>query len=290
MTDSAPIRPYPATALAGDLIKQLRHVRARVQAGKTPGIPTGIASIDKHLGGLQTGVILLAASPGAGKTSLALQIARRAAAADTAVVYLAFDESGDRLALKLAAAQGGLSATSFLKGEANPDDIERAMEVHHDLLSRIRILGGTATVSVADVMAMVSEAKEISGCDDGLVIVDFLQSWAAGLDASGDFRMAVSTMMGELRAAAAKHRVPVLAITAQNRSGQGQASLASLRESSDAEYVADSVLFLTSEDMELREPRRRVTLTCMKNRWGPLFDADLIFDAERGTFSEGRRS
>jgi replicative DNA helicase len=289
MTDSAPIRPYPATALAGDLIKHLRHVRARVQAGKTPGVPTGIPSIDKHLGGLQTGVILLAASPGAGKTSLALQIARRAAAADTATVYLAFDESGDRLALKLAAAQGGLSATSFLKGEADPDDIERAMEKHHDLLSRIRVLGGTAAVSVTDVMAMVRESMEISGCDDGLVIVDFLQSWAAGLDASGDFRMAVSTMMGELRAAAAKHRVPVLAITAQNRSGQGQASLASLRESSDAEYVADSVLFLTSEDMELREPRRRVTLTCLKNRWGPLFDADLIFDAERGTFSEGRR-
>jgi replicative DNA helicase len=289
MTDTAPIRPMPATALAGDLIKHLRHVRTRVQAGKTPGVPTGVPSIDRAMGGLQTGVILLAASPGAGKTSLALQIARRAAAADTAVVYLAFDESGDRLALKLAAAQGGLSATSYLKGEGDPGDIERAMEKHHDLLSRIRILGGTASVSVADAVLMVGEAMEISGCGDGLLIVDFLQSWAAGLDASGDFRMAVSNMMGELRAAAAAGGIPVLAITAQNRSGQGQASLASLRESSDAEYVCDSALFLTSEDTEMREPRRRVTLTCMKNRWGPLFDTDLIFDAERGTFSEGRR-
>jgi replicative DNA helicase len=302
MTDPKPAtltqieaRPYPIPSLLegiGDtdgLLARLDYVRERVKAGKTPGLVTGISSIDRHLGGLQTGIHLLAASPGAGKTTLALQFARRAAAEGASVVYLAFDEGGDRLALKAAATQGGLMHSRYLKGEADPQDIRRVIEQERELLSRIRIYTGPAGISPMDAAAMLKESMVIDEASEGLLVVDFLQSWAARLDSAGDFRLAVTHLMGGLRQAALAAQVPVLAIAAQNRSGQGEASLTSLRESSDLEYVADSITFLTSSDEDAAEPRRRVTLACRKNRWGPTFDTLMTFDAERAVFSEDRR-
>lgn len=290
-------RPFPVPAhLEGiegieGLLHQLQRVRARVQAGKTPGIATGLATFDQETGGLQTGVHLLAASPGAGKTTLALQVARKAAAAGVSVVYLAFDEGGDRLALKLTAAAAGLVPTKYLRGKADPAEIAKALEAHRAVLSRIRIYVGPASIMAADTAKMLQEAMQIDGSAEGLLVVDYVQAWAARLDQVGDFRVAVTHLVGQLRQAAMTAGVPVLAIAAQNRMGQGEAKMASLRESSDLEYTADSITFLVNDDDEAaaREARRRVTLSCRKNRWGPTFDVPMIFDAEQGVFAEDRR-
>jgi replicative DNA helicase len=295
--DTAPdfstlVRPFPTPALltgAGDiegLLPRLRRVRERVKAGRTPGVATGLETLDGHLGGLQTGVHLLAASPGAGKTTLALQIARRAAADGVSVLYLAFDEGGDRLALKLVATQGGLLFGRYLKGEADPDELLPVLDKHHDLLARIRIYNGPAGISPADTVAMLNEARGIDGSEEGLIIVDFVQSWAARLDSANDFRLAVTHLIGGLRQAALAAQVPILAIAAQNRSGQGEASLSSLRESSDLEYTADTITFLTTDGDDQADPRRRVTLSCRKNRFGATFDIPMVFDAERAVFRE----
>lgn len=289
------IRPFPAPAMltgAGDiegLLPRLWRVRERVKAGRMPGIATGVPSLDKHLGGLQTGVHLLAASPGAGKTSLALQIARRAAADGVSVVYLALDEGGDRLALKLVAAQGGMPFGRFLMGTADPDELLPVLDKHHDLLARIRIYNGPASILPADAVAMLAEARQIDGTGEGLIVIDFLQSWAARLDSANDFRLAVTHLVGGLRQAALAAQVPVLAIAAQNRTGQNEAALSSLRESSDLEYVADTITFMTTSSDDQSEPRRRISLACRKNRFGATFDAELVFDAERGVFAEDRR-
>jgi replicative DNA helicase len=282
------VRPFPVPALLDGLLPRLHQVRERVKAGRTPGIATGIPSLDANLGGFQTGVHLLAASPGAGKTTLALQLARRAAADGVSVVYLAFDEDGGRLVVKLVATQGGLRFGQYLQGKADPDELLAVLDKHHELLARIRVYNGPAGISPADTVAMLNEAKDIDGTAEGLIVVDYIQSWAARLDSTNDFRMAVTHLMGGLRQAALAAQVPILAIAAQNRSGQGEAALSSLRESSDLEYVADTISFLTGGD-DHAEPRRRITLACKKNRFGATFETDLIFDAERAVFSEDRR-
>lgn len=295
---SSSTRPYPVPAIlegiggVGGLLPQLHEIRRRVQAGRLPGIATGLQHFDKLTGGLQKGLHLLAASPGAGKTTLALQFARRAARDGASVVYLAFDESGDRLALKLAAAAAGLVATDYLRGAANPDDITKALEAHREVLNRIRVYCGPAGLDPADTGKMVVEAMEMDGATEGLLVVDYLQSWAARLDKSSDFRIATTHMTGQLREVALTQQVPVLAIAAQNRAKQGEAAMGSLRESSDLEYSADSIHFLVAEDDDdaaQTKARRRVTLSCRKNRWGPTFDVPLVFDAEKAQFAQESR-
>lgn len=285
MTSSS-ARPHPSPSVLEAFLPDLRSIRERVAAGRLPGVPTGLRTVDKKTGGLQKGVHLLAASPGAGKTTLALQIARNAASQGVAVTYLAMDEGGDRLALKLACGFAGLSATKYLRGEGNLAEIEQAMEAHRDALNLIEIYNGDPVLP-ADALAMLDARREISGASEGLLIVDFLQAWAARMDSGkGDFRVAVTQIVGQLRQVAMAGRIPILAIAAQNRSGQGEASMASLRESSDLEYTADSIAFLVEEKGESGGARRRVTYSCLKNRWGSLFDVPLIFDAEAGRFGE----
>lgn len=296
-TFDSQIRPFPVPALlegAGPLEGMLPHlhrIRARVQAGRQPGIATGLAGFDHATGGLQKGVHLLAAEPGAGKTTLALQIARKAASDGVSVVYLAFDESGDRLALKLASAAAGLIPTDFLRGKADPEQVVQALEAHRDVLARIRIYTGPADIDTDSCAAMLAEAMQIDGGTEGLLVVDYVQSWAARLKSASDFRVAVTHLVGGLRQAALASGVPVLAIAAQNRSGQGEAAMKSLRESSDLEYTADSISFLVADDQAMvgTQARRRVTLSCKKNRSGPTFDVSLIFDAEKSLFTEDRR-
>jgi replicative DNA helicase len=286
-------RAFPVPALlegvgaVEGMLPGLRRIHARVKAGKYPGIATGLKGFDEQTGGLQSGVHILAAAAGVGKTTLALQVARSAARAGAAVLYLAFDEAGDRLALKLAAGCAGLKATKYLRGQGDPADIEQAIEAHRQVLSRIRPYTGPANIGASDVQAMIQEAMAETGATEGLVVVDYVQAWAARLHGLTDFRMAVTQLIGDLRQVAIGAGVPVLAIAAQNRIGQGQAKLSSLRESSDLEYTADTVCFLSDDGAA--DVRRRVTLACMKNRWGPRFDVSLVFDAEAGVFAEDRR-
>ena len=290
------LRPFPVPALIegaggrGGLLDHLRVVRGRVLEGRTAGLATGIAGFDKQTGGLQKGVHILAAPPGAGKTSLALQLSRNAARAGASVVYLAFDESGDRLALKLLCGAAGKSATQYLRGEADPDELVPLIDKHRETTRRVRVYLGTPSIGVDSCAAMLSEAMELDGASEGLMVVDYVQAWAARMKGSVDFRVAVTQLIGELSAAAKSTQCPIIAIAAQNRTGQNSAGMGSLRESSDLEYTADSISFLTDDEAEQsqRQAVRRVTWAVRKNRWGSTFDLPLVFDASLGVFAEPR--
>jgi replicative DNA helicase len=128
-----------------------------------------------------------------------------------------------------------------------------------------------------------------------LVIVDYLQLWAKAseeLQSRRDARERVEVMGNSLRELAVRLDSPVLAIANQNRaegrySGNGAASLDSLKESGDLEYMADVALFLTQDDKRaITPPARAVTLTVAKNRHGDLGAVPLIFRPDKSNFGE----
>ena len=266
---------------------RLQATRTRVEKARPPGLATGLRSLDEHLGGLHQGVHLLAGAPGAGKTALALQIARNVASDGASVVYLSFDEPSDRLALKLTTGYGGPVAADYLKGKADPADLLKVEQAHHAVLNRIRIHNGPSNLQGETAGEMLDEAKSSDGAAEGLLIVDFLQGWAARQSGSADFRFAVTHLVGQLREVAINYRVPVLAIIAQDRLLPGEASLRLPYGASHVESIADTICLLSDkEDAEDASTRRQVALSCSKNRWGALFSQRLLFDTERGAFSE----
>jgi replicative DNA helicase len=280
--------PFGAVAAQGlELVRQ-GYAAARSERGCV-GVPTGLPALDKALGGLQTGLHVLAAAPGAGKTSLALNIARHAAATHKLpVVYLSVDELPARLALKLLAASAGLSMSRMTAGDLSPALVAEAIESHAPALSTLSFVAADARLTPLDLSEQLTDRLAHTRADIGLLIVDYLQPFAAALAPQMEFRMAVGAVALALRDVANRARCPVLMISAQNRGEQGTASLTSLRESSDLEYGADSAMFLLDDDAAMVGSGKYArTLKISKNRFGQNgLQIPLVLDGRTQVFSE----
>lgn len=270
----------------GDMLADLEARRALVQRGETVGIGTGIPALDNALGGLQPGLHLLAAEPGAGKTTLALQIGGEAAAKGIPVVFVSFEESIRRLTLKAICQRAFLEPKRFWDGYATPGDMEKlrqAIADHGPAMKAYYLLEGTSRLTVRDLKARALQAMAAGGTDRILIIVDYVQKWASIRTDGTEYRLRVNALTADLRELSQRLNCPVLGICSQNRAGQGMAKMNSLKESGDLEYSADTVMLLTGED--IIGNARNMALTIDKNRFGEKTTVNLIFKPALGHFA-----
>ncbi len=290
------LRAGQVVALPDLLPEVIADIAARRQAVKEQGaaavgLPIGIHRLDKLLGGLQPGLHLLAAEPGQGKTTFTLQVAAHVAQAGFPVLFVSFEEALPRLTLKVVCAQAGLEAKKFADGFGDPAELERAVREYGPKLAALYFIEGTARLTVPQVKAKALQVMSKRKAGKCLVIVDYLQRWAAGKREFNDFRHIVSGLVSELRELALRIDSPVLVISSQNRPGQGSASLVSLKESGDLEYSADTALFLVEpKHRTATPPARAVDLVVEKNRYGDKGKVELIFKPDIGTFREEARN
>lgn len=277
----------------------LFDVEKRYQAVKEHGVqavglPTKIKTLDKYLGGLQEGIHLLAAEPGQGKTTFALQIARAVSEQGFPVIFVSFEETLQRLVLKCLCALGRKEIKRFADGYGSAKELEPIIQEHGWKLSNLHFIQGTKNLSVNQVKAKAKQLMQKAGKDKCLIIIDYLQRWAAHMRETSytDFRHTVRDLTADIREKLALQlNSPVVVISSQNRTGQGQNKLTSLKESGDLEYDADSAMFLTKpENGENKalpfEGMRHVVLHLEKNRYGDKGKIDLMFHAGMGYFTE----
>lgn len=269
-----------------DLLKETkeRYETVKASGAATIGIPTGISKLDKALGGLQPGVHILAAEPGMGKTSITLQMAAHVSQKGIPVIFVSFEESLQRLALKAICQVAGLQAKQFADGQGMPQILQQAIEQEGHKLANLHMIEGSSKTTIAQVKAKALQVMNKAKSGRCLVIVDYLQRWASIKKEFLDFRHIVSGMVSELRELSMRLNSPVLVISSQNRSGQGAASLTSLKESGDLEYSADTALFLVESERMASPPARAVTLSILKNRYGDKGKVELIFRPDIGSF------
>lgn len=271
----------------------LRDVARRRQAVKERGaaaigLPTGIKALDKLLGGLQPGIHMLAAEPGAGKTTFCLQVAAHVSRSGYPALFVTFEESAMRLVLKAVCSAAQMPFKDFTEGFGDVERLRQAARDHLPDLERVHFLEGNSRTTLLQVKAKAVKAMERCKTDKCLIVIDYLQRWAAlSKQTYQDFRFAVASMAAELRDLSMTLDSPVLVISSQNRSGQGQATLTSLKESGDLEYAADSVMFLTvSDKRDATPPAVPVDLKVLKNRYGAKGTVPLIFRGDLATFRE----
>jgi len=256
------------------------------------GVTTGITKLDNYLNGLAAGLYILAGAPGAGKTTLSLQIAIAAAISLVPVIYVTYENSPANLTLKAICATARVPSSSIERGIVDLTPLIRAADRLEPILSRVAIIEGTSRLTIAQVRGKAFQALARHKADRCLVIFDYLQraSHTVGYD---QMRYNVSALAGELRDMANRLKSPVLAISSQNRSsgdygkGGGSANLDSLKESGDLEYSADVVMFLRlSEKRPSTPPARAVDLVLAKNRFGDTGSVPLIFRPDLGELRE----
>lgn len=285
-----------AESLVDRVLEEVRARRVQQQETGKPvlGLNTGIPRLDDLLGGLRDGgLYILAGPPGAGKTSLALQLASRAAL-QVPVLYVTFENSPANLVLKVLCRLAEVRPADAERGLVDPARLRGAASDFRAQAARLAFLEGTARTTVAQARARALQAMARHRAERCLVVVDYLQRMAHGRGYT-DLRANVSALVGELTDLARRLDSPVLALSSLSRAGyqggEGKADLAALKESGDVEYAADVVLFLaTPKERKAVPPARAVDLVVAKNRYGELGSVSLVFRADIGLFGEeGRR-
>lgn len=273
------------------LLKEVAEKRKAVKEQNLSaiGLPTGLVRLDRLLGRLQQGVHLVAAEPGQGKTTLMIQIAQNVAEQGYPALFVSFEESLMRLSLKALCQVSSLESKAFADGYGEPSELEKAAKSHGAKLKNLHFLEGNNRITVAQIKAKSLQMMAKVKSQKCLIVIDYIQKMAAASREFSDFRHIVANLVSDLRELAMRLESPVVAISSQNRGGQGKAQLTSLKEAGELEYSADTVMFLVESERKVSPPSRAVDLMIEKNRYGDKGKIPLIFKPSVGIFTEESR-
>ena len=298
--------------------------RAYQRDGKLSGLATGIADVDRMMGGLQASdLVILAGRPGMGKTALATNVAYNIAKAWEGEVrpdgrtesinggivgFFSLEMSAPQLANRIIAEQTEIPSHRILRGEIDPSDFDRIAAVAREMETIPLYIDETRGLSIAQLAARARRLKRQRGLD--LLVVDYIQLLQGSSRRAQEGRVQeVTEITTGLKALAKDLNVPILALSQLSRQVENRddkrPQLSDLRESGSIEQDADVVLFVFREEYYLKnkEPRAgseehfkwqtemelahgKAELIIGKQRHGPTGTVQLQFDASVTRFSD----
>ncbi len=254
-----------------------------------PGLSTGLSAIDQKITGLnKSDLILLAARPGMGKTSLALNVALNGAREGKTVAVFSLEMSREQLATRLLSSEALVENNRLRTGLLRETDWEKIAGAA-TVLNRLDIrIDDIPLLSVAD---MNAKCRRLEGL--ALVVVDYLQLMtSAGGGRGGENRQqVVSDMSRMLKIMAKELDVPVVCLSQLSRANEKRDDkrpmLSDLRESGAIEQDADIVLFLYRDDYYNEDSEKHNIAECIvaKNRHGETGKVELRWMPEYTQFS-----
>jgi replicative DNA helicase len=248
------------------------------------GIPTGFKDLDDTLAGMQrSNLLILAARPGIGKTSLALNIAQNLSVRyKRPVGFFSLEMSKEELVDRLLVAQADIDAWKLKTGKLDEDDFTKLSNAMGELAEAPLFIDDTPALSIIEMRTKARRLQVEAGID--LLVVDYLQ--LARSRQLENRVQEVSEITQGMKNLARELKIPILAISqlsraVEQRGGQKRPQLADLRESGSIEQDADVVMFLWREDEENVE---NIVLDVAKHRNGPLKTINLFFKGDRIKF------
>ena len=279
----------PVSMVLGDVMSQLAELSAR--GGKSvPGLSTGLSAVDAKINGMnKSDLLLLAARPGMGKTSMALNVALSAAReSGKTVAIFSLEMSKEQLVTRLIASEGLVENQRLITGNLRESDWQRIAEAASALSCMDIRIDDNPLLTVADMNAKCRRLENL-----GLVVIDYLQlmTSAGGKGYSGENRQqAVSDISRMLKIMAKELQVPVLCLSQLSRANEKRDDkrpmLSDLRESGAIEQDADIVLALYRDDYYNADTEKRNVAECIvaKNRHGETGKVELRWMPEYTAF------
>ncbi|MEK7480898.1 MAG: replicative DNA helicase [Patescibacteria group bacterium] len=260
--------------------------------GMLRGVPTGFAELDRLLSGLQkSDLVVLAARPSLGKTSLAMDIARNAALQHRVPVGIfSLEMSIQQLVDRFLASTAHVDLWRLRTGKLSPDsdDFVRVHDAISELSEAPIYIDDGASSTVLQMRAMARRLQAEHGL--GLVIVDYLQLIRPQTHTESMVQQ-ITEISRSLKALARELDVPVLALSQLSRAIEQRPGhmprLADLRDSGSIEQDADVVMFIYREDKARADSERPNIADIMveKHRNGPTGKVELYFNQEKVSFS-----
>jgi replicative DNA helicase len=253
------------------------------------GLPTGFRDLDNTLSGLQkSDLIIIAARPSIGKTTLALDIARMASIThDKSVLIFSLEMSSQQLVDRMLSAQSRVNAWNLRTGHLSSDRDFSQLRDSLDKLAKAKIyIDDQPGNSIVRMKALSRRLKAEKGLD--LIVVDYLQLMTTSKNYDSMVNQ-VTEISRSLKSLAKELDVPVLALSQLSRAVEsrgGKPRLSDLRDSGSIEQDADVVMFIHREDKGKDESEKTniAEILIEKHRNGPTGKVELYFDEKTTTF------
>jgi replicative DNA helicase len=237
------------------LVKAIQKIEEwRLQNTHITGVPSGFPQVDRATRGWQnTDLIILAARPSIGKTSLALRLARNAAEAVPVAVW-SLEMEDVQLVLRMLAAESGMMLHRIQTGQLSDGDMKKLYrDGIHTLAGTKIFIDDEPGLTLMKLRAKARRLKKKQGI--GLILIDYLQLMS-GDDKKGNREQEISRISRGLKLLAKELKIPVIALSqlsraVESRTGPKRApQLSDLRESGSIEQDADIVTFLWGPEEE----------------------------------------
>lgn len=278
-----PLSDLVDTAL--DTVERLQQFKSLVT-----GVPTGFVDLDHRTSGLQpTDLLIVAARPSMGKTSLVLNMAQHAALEHGKVVgVFSLEMSREQLFMRMLTSEARVSSQRLRQGMLLERDLPAIAQAAERLAAAPVFIDDNASIGVLEMRAKARRLKAEHGLD--LLVIDYLQL----MQGRGRFenrQQELTSISRSLKALAKELNVPIVALSQLSRASETRADhrpvLSDLRESGALEQDADVVMFIYRED-RYRGPDEETTgeaeIIIAKQRNGPIGTVKLAFIDEYTRF------
>ncbi len=262
---------------------------AQKRGGEMSGISTGFYELDKLTHGLHGGqLIILAARPGVGKSTLALDFARHAAIKQKApVLFFSLEMSRAEIALRLLSAEADVRLQNMRGGTVGQDEWKKLAHARGGLNDSPLFIDDSANLTLVEIRAKCRRLASSLGLK--LIVIDYIQLLTSGKKVESR-QQEVSEFSRSLKLLAKELNVPVIAISQLNRNSEQKTDkkpeISHLRESGSLEQDADVVILLHREDMGVKDSPRagEADIILAKQRSGPTDTVAVLFQGAYSRF------
>jgi replicative DNA helicase len=281
----------PLADIMNDALVEIEAIENR---STMTGVPTGFADLDHLTNGLHAGqMIVIAARPALGKSTMALDLARAASIKHglTSVIF-SLEMSRNEITMRLLSSESRVSLQAMRTGKMNQDDWSRLARRMGEIAQAPMFIDDSPNLSMMEIRAKCRRLKQQH--DLRLVIVDYLQLMTSPRRVENR-QQEVSELSRSLKLLAKELNVPVVAVAQLNRSaelrGDKRPMLSDLRESGAIEQDADVVILLHREDAyEPESPRAgEADFIVAKHRNGPTTTVTVAFQGHYSRFVDMAR-
>lgn len=233
-----------------DLASRFMDHRIRVESGNASAfVPTFYRDLDLILGGgmLASGMYILAARPGMGKSTLAINIADRVAKSIGSVLFVSLEMDDEQISAKRVSRESGIPGNRILMDKLSEKENEKVTEAIERVAALPVSVNGKPSATVKEIISL---ARRVPGLK--LIVVDYLGKVSPGKRGNQSRYEYTTEISGDLKTMARTFKIPVLVLCQLNRSTESRSDkrpqLSDLRDTGAAEQDADGVIFLYRSD------------------------------------------
>lgn len=256
------------------------------------GVPTGFSDLDQKTNGFKPGqMIVIAARPGMGKSTLALDVARAAAVKNNIpTLFFSLEMGREEIATRLLAAESEIFMDRLQRGQLEPQQWTVLAHTQARVSDKPLFIDDSPNLTMVEIRAKCRVLKQ-SEAGLGLVVIDYLQLLSTG-KRSESRQQEVSELSRSLKLLAKELDVPVIALSQLNRAAEQRADkkpqMSDLRESGAIEQDADKVILLHRNPQAAPgEPGYgEAEFLLVKQRNGPTGEVSVAFQGQFSRFHD----